>query len=755
MRASRPLLAALFLVALCAAPAYSYRREYVVTLDGARKPGSEVCFYRAVDAHDPFHLFFSYDTVQCLPADRILDIPSGMFHAFARHRDGYVSKYRDYFAHKGEPYPDRGYEKLEIPLERAGVVDLTPIAKTMKEGQSLGVWLAPTPSTPGTFFPLVDGETSVFVPADTPVIPLLVADHRPIAAGDVLYLHEGEREIVREYSRTPTAIAWLHVDRDSTQRVHSLLPAPDIALQPEAGEALKPLIPIYDPMDASNTLVFFKGAAPGAAHLHITGRFWLDPNRATTISSTPVHVETAPLELTAGGSLTISWKTPERAPETHDKCEAMPPKQSQPLIVATLLQCPQTGDCTAVLRRRAAYDAGSLTFPGVPDRVNRITMQPPLAPATSAPVDIEVGRERSIDLPIQAVSFFGKVSRGGRPIRARLVFETGAAVSDEDGRYTASLAALPLTNLIRVIACDDGHVFTFVPRQAPVANAPYDIDLKIGSLSARVVSDDGAPVAGADVHYSPVKETTPRGTAVFYSSVSKKTDSDGRVAFDDAPIAENVTVCAAHPDYPPQCTEAIPPERYTTAETLVRLRHAGLSGRVAGHSGAGIIACVDQDGRITEQTRVGDDGKFSFQKKHQTPEYLVYSSAALGLAAISIDPSSAQKELLVAPPAAPKKTFAVSVPTMTAADGLIGLWIGNAYIPLQILATHEELRGQDVIVHRGRPLILQDILASAPISVAFAEFPSGDFVDVFTLPEYAGVARHVVHGNEIVLGTRH
>jgi hypothetical protein len=72
-------------------------------------------------------------------------------------------------------------------------------------------------------------------------------------------------------------------------------------------------------------------------------------------------------------------------------------------------------------------------------------------------------------------------------------------------------------------------------------------------------------------------------------------------------------------------------------------------------------------------------------------------------------------------------------------------------IPIRTLATHEEWRGHDSIIHRGYPLVLHDILQTAPIYVAFGEFPKGDFADIFTLPEYSGVTRHEITGPEIVL----
>lgn len=122
------VFSSLMLTLLVALPAVAYRREYAVTLGGQRKAGSEICFYRGVRG-DLFSLFFSPTDVRCLPADAILDFPPGLIHVFARHKDGYASVQRDYSVYDGPPNPERGYEKLETALVKAGIVDFSIAAK--------------------------------------------------------------------------------------------------------------------------------------------------------------------------------------------------------------------------------------------------------------------------------------------------------------------------------------------------------------------------------------------------------------------------------------------------------------------------------------------------------------------------------------------------------------------------------------------------------------------------------------------------
>jgi hypothetical protein len=171
---------------------------------------------------------------------------------------------------------------------------------------------------------------------------------------------------------------------------------------------------------------------------------------------------------------------------------------------------------------------------------------------------------------------------------------------------------------------------------------------------------------------------------------------------------------------------------------------------VTGHQGHGAVAAVDPLGRITEQAAVETDGSFTFLKTHAVPEYVVYTSArSLAVVPLEMDPEV--NEIVVHLPAAPLRTFSVRAPTLKRSAAFIGLWIGNRYVPLQMLAIHQESRGHDLEIQKGSVLTIFDVLESAPISIALGDEPEGDFVDVFTLPQYAGVQRQTVTSASIEL----
>ncbi|MEO8035960.1 MAG: hypothetical protein ABI837_16095 [Acidobacteriota bacterium] len=141
-----------------------------------------MCFYRGAHG-DAFSLYFTSGKVQCLPAEAVLDFPPGLIHVFARHKDGYASAQRDFTVDDGPPKPEQGYEKLETPLVKAGIVDLGHAVKALGANQHLGVWVASSPTTSGTFIPLVPGETTILAPVEIPVVPLLVENGLPVGVG--------------------------------------------------------------------------------------------------------------------------------------------------------------------------------------------------------------------------------------------------------------------------------------------------------------------------------------------------------------------------------------------------------------------------------------------------------------------------------------------------------------------------------------------------------------------------------------------
>ena len=730
-------------------PAYAYRREYVVTHDGARKAGSEVCFYRGASAADVFSLYFSYDQVACLPADEVLDLPPGLFHAFARHADGYVSGHRDFFVYRGPPAPEEGYERLEIPLEVGGWADLSAILQGRKPHETVGVWIAPTPTHSGTFLPLVDGETSVMVPARRAFVPMLIANGAPVAIGDAYEAGAGARRAVepfRTVAGSSDVMVWLKVDAARTVEEEAKRPLPPPLIRLVAGDAtFEPLLPLYAGTGATHTLMFFKGVPSGPARIEVTGKTWVNAETGIAVVPAAATIVREPIMLVAGASLELTWDS--TAGEPDPSCGDAP----GPQLVATLASCPDPERCTPVARRTVAFTpAGSVGFPGIPSGVYRITLVPPFAKPVVHRVELAVGEETVMSVSLPRFQVFGTVTVNDKPVRAFLRFESGVAWSDETGRYTAALAADPSTNLVEVELCADGRTITYIPDRRIAENAAFDIDIQERPLRVTVVSRNVA-VPAAAVRFAPVK-TIGGEPSPYYSSESSLTDEKGQVTFAGVPIAKPLLVCATHRAHKESCLGPLTPAQIRSGEVVLALEPGALRGRVAGHEGTGILAIVSSRGLVAEQAMLSPDGAFAFDRFPAGDDYFVYASSIRPLTVLPI-PARKEGELLVTLPAAPVRSFRVTVSEMPTDEGYIGVFVDGRYIPLDLLAFHHDHRGGDVILQRGGSLMVRDIAATGAITVAFApDIPAGGrFADPFTLPQFSNAPRQPVVGTAVVL----
>ena len=179
--------------------------------------------------------------------------------------------------------------------------------------------------------------------------------------------------------------------------------------------------------------------------------------------------------------------------------------------------------------------------------------------------------------------------------------------------------------------------------------------------------------------------------------------------------------------------------------------------RVSGHTGEGQLAFVTQAGAVSERVAIASDGSFSLASDHGPLEHIVYasSSSALTVMRVPEDWATASGDVVLSIPAAPRLSFIVALDRVDL-SGYIGLWIGNDYVPLEILAIHQDFHSRDVRVEKGHELELVDIARTGPISVAFAPDSStkGAFVDPFTLPQYSGMRRTQIVSPRVVLSTR-
>jgi hypothetical protein len=742
-------VAQFLLLLLVTLPAAAYRREYVVTLDGARKAGSDVCFYHGA-SETALSLFFMPGQTVCLPADAVLDLPPGTFNFFARHHDGYVSVLRDYTIYKGADIPERGYQQLEIPLVPAALIDVAAPTKALAPNEFIGVWVAPTPSSIGSFIRVVTGETTMWVPADTPVVPLLIRAGVPVSVGPVMSLERGTRATLPEFARRTDGLAdvvtWIELDNAAARAARGMLPPPDVLLI-AAGKAMKPTFTLFHP--TSKTLLIFRDVPPGNAELRLSGTVWKRVSRNVTIDS-PLTIVREALPVVAAGSVLVQWPSDDDATSTttcgtHAATDA-------PRIAVGVLQCDANQRCSMVAERAAPFSTTqSLTVEGLAPASYVVAVRLPGGDVQRHAVDVVAGQQSSVSVAVSTFKFFGTVKLNGEPIRARLVFATGEAVSDDLGRYVASLSGPPLTNRVHVQVCGSSQTLRHFPKDAILPNSPYDIDLRPRRFSVRVLSN-GRPVADAAVSLCIMKPAAGGNLASCYDVVSAgATDANGVVTA-EVPGGYSLNACATHKDFPKKCSE--PAESVTATEMTLTMDQPGLRGRVDGHAGRGTLTFVSPSGQTVEEVDIASDGTFVTRLPHGSPEHYVYASTTRPLFVAPMPALSAGELVVNLPAGVGTPSFTVSVPNMTAKSGFVGVWIGGRYVPILAMDFHMTARGSDSVLQQGKSVTFRDIAATGPITVAFAvppDVPSSQFVDVFTLPQYAGVERKLVSSAAVEL----
>ena len=750
----RSVSASVVLLLLLAAPAFGYRREYVVTYDGARKVASEVCFYGGRAASGSFPLYFTYDRAACLPADQVLDIPPGLFHVFARHGEGFVSGDDDYFVHSG-PAAEDGYDKLQITLKQAARADVSHLLATLRPQQKIGVWLAPTETESGTYIPLIDGEKDILVPAGRRFLPLLVAGGLPVALGEPVTLAAGKRAAIPPFDAPrhgSDVVTWLKVDRVSDAEPDRGLQPADISLV-AAGETIRPVFAPPAGTGVTHALLFFKGVPSGPAQLLTRGKNWVHSEVEIDTRAAAVTAVAEPLVLIPGATLNVVWDLgviAEARPCTADDAPA-------PRIEVSVLDC-TSGDCNPLAKRSVPFAAsGSIAFEGIPPGDYNVVVHPPFARATSLETELYAGKETTLYPSLEAFRFFGTVTLDGKPVQARLFFESGEAQSDAAGRYSAVLASNPLTNLIGVMLCSDGAMRTYVPRDPIAENAVYDIELSERPLAVTVTGNAGAPVAAASVTFSQIRRQSGSESSVDYSSPPQTTNADGQVTFSRAPAGTPLVVCAEARGYLRACSAAFEITKSATRSTTIALTPSVARGKVAGHDGFGMLFFVAPNGVVTEEVQLAQDGTFDLRQAHTGAEHMVYVSSRRPLTVLPMPNDTSHPELLVTLPSIPSRSFSVTVPGAAGQSGFVGLWIGDRYVPLDALAFHLDHRGIDLSVRGEHPVEFRDITGTGPISVAYAPDPpanGGPFVDPFTLPQYANVRRQLVTASAVTLPAR-
>lgn len=719
------------------------RIEFRAMKDGQRVEGSEVCFFPA-DRNDGFFAkFFSTNDVRCMSADAVLDLPPGLFNIFVRSGSTLVSSHPA-FADNENPGPP-GYDVLDIPLMPAATLDVARAKRGLREGEWLAVYLSNEgqAESPASVRPVPDDETTVLVPADMPLVPLVVREGVIVRAGVPLSLRPRETRVLEPIDK------W-----GSGRDVVALLRAepvmsPDLPEQPPRvrlqRDGSDPLEPVLAPRGAGlfeRSLAIFKDVPGGTYELRLSGDGWrTDAVPVTT--STRLTVADRPLVARIAASVEVRVSLGElararlatRCPGQHDSASTDdPPRVPAPLV--RLLRCTDTpGEdkerCKVVKVERFSGDQSELVVRWSdlePGRYAAELWYLHLRARTPEWVG-RPGRNEPQHLSLRAETVTGRVTHGGTSVQALVSFDhsVAPALSDATGNYAAFVTGGPRRSVVSVTMCDGGE-YRYLPPE-PVDKS-LDIDVPRNEVVVRVVDEHGQPVPGARVEGGPL---FPEGDAEYAFLSFPATDATGETRLANLSADGELRLCAYHPpDHERGCAIDFRVGRRETRTITIEVRSRA---NVKGHLRstvpfvATVISLVSANGVVVSSSSVSSDGAFDLRRAGPGEYFVIVSrSHPLALFEPPVNPEQAphfDMPLM-------GRTFSAVVPASSRKRRLALEGAGHL-IPPSVLWQHLAVRGLDEIGEPGEVVEFRDI-ALPDVIVVYSVPHITDYP-----PEWAGL----------------
>ncbi|HYI10528.1 MAG TPA: hypothetical protein VEK57_15815 [Thermoanaerobaculia bacterium] len=712
---------------LWSVPALAFRVEFHTVHGGERVAASEVCFFEASSARNPFGHFLSSTGVHCLPADQVLDIPAGQWNYFGRSGAALTSAGPALLRiPKGRE--ELGYQAVPIELHPAGTLDVTAVRKTLGAGESLAIFLPEPFGATSNARPVTHGEETVVVPAGTPLIPLVVRDGRPVRAGDLVTLAAGERKAATFTPPAPgtgDAVVWLQLDAELARGLeHGVsLPLPAIALRSARGEHL-PVIAPQSVQTMSLAFQVFRGIPAGPARVVASGDSWEASDIALDVPDGGLVVVDEPLALAPAGTVVVRWRIdgdPSRAAvpprQTCDGAGETPPANPAKRSLR-ILRCAASapeGDCSVAFERDLPAGAidGSARVASLTAGVYVAELRiPPFAPVREE-VYASAGRRNDVELVAAPATVYGTVTRSGKPVRASLTFGTESFVTDDSGAFTAAIARSTGTSPIRVTPCDTREPFLHHPEAPLEPNAFVAIDVPAHALEVRVVGRGGAAIDEATVT---LMIPEPGGTDAAKASHTLAYDA-GRSAYvrpQFRPVESRV--CAKALGYTMNCVDLRADFEPSEPVTVTLEETSGIRGRVVTVQAVvrGTLFVVGAGGGILARTEIAGKGAFEIPSTPPPGSAYLLVAASHPLTTLTLQPASG--ELLLSPLPGRPRHFALIVAEGSTIDrGRVALSVGATRVPAEAFEMHQQLHGHRPMVDGEHPLFVGEVAETGAI----------------------------------------
>lgn len=733
----------------------------LVTLNGESAREAQLCAFKAGPADTPFHQLLSSSEIVCSAP-----LAPGLWNLFAKRGNDLISA-RTLLVDTRRPLPD-----LELRLEPAATITF---AKVPQQAHGV-VYLTDTTSV----LP-ADANGVALVPAGRDLLPLLARDGAPIAVGEAVRLDPHESKSITLDPNRRAIATWISIaaaDAEAVRTVRRKQP-PRIT----AG-ASSPVNLLRSTVVLDGAMQFIRDVPKGSATIELAGMPWKRQSVTVTVPAAGVAVTPSPLRLVPTSSATIRW-TARRSlldldggglPPCHGMKE---PKRPDAKPVVSLLACKgrQPAGWLDYLDRDACRLAGQREWPRGQQSGEALFEDVDAGsyvidfsfgdlPPVRASLHLDRFEQADVPLDVDYSTLFGRVTVGGAPVPGPVSINfrfLRTVYSDDEGNYTVVLQK-PLTadKVVSVRSCDGSIDGEQIVDHDVLPNSRYDIDLPANRVTVEARdAESGAAVSGALVRYGAFRTDEMSSTYYFKlasaldesgNRVLLRTDAEGRYLLRNLPPERILRVCLEQEDYERTCAD---PLKLTSTEeqTLrVAMKRKGLSGRIAGLPAiaGGQLYWFSADGRETERAGVKADGAFRYTKPHDVSEAVAFVSLNLPLFVFVQPPVAAGDAMIVNVPAASPRTFSVSIGEANPQqDAFVTIAVGNLVVPYPPFAQHLALHGSQLTLQNKGPLLIPDILETAPISVILGPPPSEvtpamRMIDFFRLPQYRSLPRKPV-----------
>ena len=744
-------------VALLVSTTVAARIEFRAVHNGEHVREAEICFVAvAARGSTPQEDAFFHPEVRCYPSSQIIEVPLGRFHFFAR-SDRFITPSHLTLSRDIEQSPE-AFREVELPVVPKGVLDVSRIP--LADGEVLYIASGPTAELGrGAIFPVSKGAREVAVPGSVPLLPVVIEKRVPVRMGALVTVPAGE---TRRAQIDPIrgVITWVEIDRTIEQQLPegSLLGPMSTELVTADGRRISPVFPIMHTNNAYGELQFFRDVPPGRSVISLHGDRWAEMSTTVTVPSNGVALTQEALHAIPAGVAFVRYSV-DMGPVGPkalqlQSCDGPVDRDQSLAITAYPCSLPNGAKrtdrppCEGIRRTIPPDQSPEARFARLKPGPYTFEAEHPVLARARTTETVRPADEVTVAVTAPTLPLFGRVTRGGKPVRARLRFAEGSsfpatAVTDEDGRYEIVLGGVLETAPIEIAACDGTVEYIYDPATDVLPNVALDIDIPRTVVEVTVRDQQTRKAVRKAVVYS----RTPRNVTPQRSGRRAETNEDGVVTFQAIDPAAPQHVCAiagAQGYLELACAEPFELAKNETKNIDLFLKKVGVvRGRLETPEpyDPALLVLVRADGSVKQDARP-TGGQFWLNAPTAPGDYFVLTASGKPLVIIPEWRVDGDTIVVQVPMGGRVRSITIrgSNPSV---ERLIAVSIGGRRVPYEWLSLHlMNLRTSPLntwTAGRVLPLITETgpiVITLSPPAAEFASLPMRA-EEVFVRPEFA------------------